>query len=176
MGFSFAGHGKKTALAVWTVFPELTNALLKVSSAPDNIPQDIIATKERFVILLYDQTSQCTDIDTARSKLFVKTHNVLSIPLTKAALEEHVKRAVYQGGHVWGQMLVPTPELPSPCKWGWSKTSEGYYAPFWTCLLDSSQSSYEFVSCQCKKGYVRQCRCKKAALECTALCYCEGEC
>ena len=37
MGFSFAGHGKKTALAVWTVFPELTNALLKVSSAPDNI-------------------------------------------------------------------------------------------------------------------------------------------
>ena len=28
-----------------------------------------------------------------------------SIPPTKAALKEHVKRAVYQGGHVWGQML-----------------------------------------------------------------------
>ena len=91
---SFAGHGKKTAWAVWTVFPELTNALLKVSSAPDNISQDVIATIERFVILLYDRTSQCTEIDTARRKLFVKKQNVLSIPPTKSALEEHVKRAV----------------------------------------------------------------------------------
>ena len=28
---SFAGHGKKTAWAVWGVFPELTSALLKLS-------------------------------------------------------------------------------------------------------------------------------------------------
>ena len=63
-----------------------------------------------------------------------------SIPPTKAALEEHVKRAVYQGGHMWGQVLVSTPELPSPCKWGWSKTSEGDYEPFWTCLPDAGQS------------------------------------
>ena len=35
-----------------------------------------------------------------------------------AAPVTHVKRAVYQGGHVWGQMLVSTPELPSSCKWG----------------------------------------------------------
>ena len=56
---------------------------------------------------------------------------------TKAALKEYVKQAVYQGGHVWGQMLVSTPELPSPCKWGWSKTSEGHYEPFWTYLPDA---------------------------------------
>ena len=30
---SFAGHGKKTAWTIWTVLPELTNALLKLSSA-----------------------------------------------------------------------------------------------------------------------------------------------
>ena len=33
------------------------------------------------------------------------------IPPTKAALEERVKRAVYQDGHAWGQMLLPAPEL-----------------------------------------------------------------
>ena len=38
-----------------------------------------------------------------------------SISPTKTALKERVKRAVYQGGHGWGQMLVSTPELPSPC-------------------------------------------------------------
>ena len=99
---SFAGHGKKTAWALWIVFPELTNAY---------IPQDVITKIERFVILLYDRNHPML--------------SVLSIPPTNAALEEHLKRAVYQGGHVWGQMLVPTPELPSPCKWGCSKTSEG---------------------------------------------------
>ena len=41
---SFAGHGKKTAWivllwALWIVFPELTNALLKVSSAPITYPK-----------------------------------------------------------------------------------------------------------------------------------------
>ena len=34
---SFLGHGKKTAWAVWAVFPELTHALLKLSSAPNDI-------------------------------------------------------------------------------------------------------------------------------------------
>ncbi|KAK0146492.1 hypothetical protein N1851_014183 [Merluccius polli] len=172
---SFAGHGKKTAWAVWAVFPELTNALLQLSCAPHDIPQEVMITIARFVILLYDRTSTSTEIDQARKKLFTKRHNVQSIPPTQAALQEHVKRAVYQGGYVWGQMLVSTPELPSPCNWGWSK-AEGHYEPFWTCLLDAGQSSFELVSCRCKKGCVKQCKCKKAALDCTALCFCEGNC
>ena len=167
---------EKTAWAVWAVFPELTNALLEPCSAPHDIPQEVMAAIERFIILLYDRTSTSTEIDHARRKWFVKRHNVQSIPPTKAALKEHAMRAVYQGGHVWGQMLVSTPELPSPCKWGWSKTSEGHYEPFWTCLPDAGQSSYEIVSCKCKKGCVKKCKCKKAALDCTALCYCEGDC
>ena len=57
-------------------------------------------TIERFVILLYDRTSMCTDINKARQKLFTKRTNVKAIPPTKAALEQHVKRAVYQGGYV----------------------------------------------------------------------------
>ena len=36
------------------------------------------------------------------------------MPQMTATIEEHVKRAVYQGGHVCGQMLMSTPELPSP--------------------------------------------------------------
>ncbi|KAJ8395935.1 hypothetical protein AAFF_G00026430 [Aldrovandia affinis] len=79
---------------------------------------------ERFVILLYDRTSKCTDIDKARRKLFARKNNVQLIPPTKAALEEHVKRAVYQGGHVWGQILLPAPELPPPTNWGWSRTEK----------------------------------------------------
>ena len=41
------------------------------------------------------------------------------IPPTYAALEQHVKRAAFEGGHVWGQVLVPQPPLPSPSDWSW---------------------------------------------------------
>ena len=51
---SFAGHGEKTAWAVWAVFPELTNALLELSSTPHDILQGVMATIERFISLFYD--------------------------------------------------------------------------------------------------------------------------
>ena len=46
---SFAGHGKKTAWAIWTVLPEITDALLKLSAAPSDIPEDVVHTIDRFV-------------------------------------------------------------------------------------------------------------------------------
>ena len=102
---SFVGHGKKTA---WAVFPELTHALLKLSSAPNDISQEVMATIERFIILLYDRTSTCTEIDTARRKLFAKRHNVQSIPLTKAALEEHQESSIPRRSRVGSSAGVNT--------------------------------------------------------------------
>ena len=154
----------------------LTGALVQLSCAPSDIPEDVMLTIERFVILLYDRTSTCTDINKARQKIFAKRNNIKRIPPTRAALEQHVKRATYQGGHVWGQSLQTTPVLPSPTNWGWTRTDDGLYEPNWTILPEASQVCYELVSCKCKKGCVGQCKCKKAALECTALCACEGEC
>ena len=46
----FAGHGKTTAWAVWTALPELTQALIDLSTAPIHV--DAMPTIERFVILL----------------------------------------------------------------------------------------------------------------------------
>ena len=56
------------------MLPELTDALLiqKLSCAPRDIPKDAMHIIERFVILLYDRTGTCTDIDKARCKLFAK--------------------------------------------------------------------------------------------------------
>lgn len=73
---SFTGHGKKTAWAVWTVLPELTQALTYLSTAPDLLDIDAMNTIERFVILLYDRTSPETDINKARRKIFAKNSNV----------------------------------------------------------------------------------------------------
>ena len=89
-----AGHGKRTAWAVWTVLPELTQTLTLLSTAPDHINEDAMHTIERFITLLYDRTSTETDADKARRKLFAKKSNVQLIPPTRAALKQHVRRAV----------------------------------------------------------------------------------
>jgi hypothetical protein len=41
-----------------------------------------------------------------RKKLFVQKNNMDWIPPTKAVMEEHVKRAACQGGHVQGQIFA----------------------------------------------------------------------
>ena len=43
------------------------------------------------------------------TKLFAWTSCVNGIPPTCAAFKQHVKRAAFQGGHVWGPALVPDP-------------------------------------------------------------------
>jgi len=111
---SFVGHSKKIAWATRIVFPELTNVLLILSSAPSVTDEDAMQTIERFVILIYDKTSSFWDIDTAQRKIFAKKNNVKHIPPTKTALEPYVKRATYRGSHVWGQLLLASPLLPPP--------------------------------------------------------------
>ena len=114
----FVGHGKKTAWAVWNSIFDLTSALLELAHALNMIQEQCLHTIERFVIPVYDRTSTSTEVNKARKKLFAKTSSVPRIPLTYAALEQHVKRATYQGGRVWGQALCPDPVLPLPDSWG----------------------------------------------------------
>ena len=99
-------------------------------------------------------------------------HN--TIPLTRAALLEHTKRAAYQGGHVWGQSLNFSQDIPSPEDWGWTiGTDECYWTPNWTTLPAIAASCQGVLKCGCKR---RSCsaRCKwyKAGLSCTGMCSC----
>ena len=106
---AFVGHGKKSAWATWNSLPELTDALLSLANAPTSLQEDTMHVIERFVILMYDRTSKCKEVNKARKKLFAKKSSIQNIPPTYAALEQHVKRSALQGGHVWGQALVPEP-------------------------------------------------------------------
>ena len=56
------------------------------------------------------------------------------------------------------------------------KMSDDLYVPNWTILPEALKACYELVSCKCKKGRVKNCKCKKLALECKALCTYAGEC
>lgn len=98
----FAVKGKKTAWDVWGVFPGLTSTLLSLTLLPEVISDVCMAVIERFVVLLYDRTSNLTEVNEARQELFSKKSRTLDkIPPTKASLLQHTKHSVYQGGFVW---------------------------------------------------------------------------
>ncbi|MGH0117292.1 UNVERIFIED_CONTAM: hypothetical protein FKN15_013815 [Acipenser sinensis] len=144
----FAGRGKAAAWDVWMSYDKATAAFLQLAVSPDNSPGDCLAVLERFNALLYDCTSE---------------------------LDKHIRRAVYQGGHVWGQSTVAEPILPDPACWGW-KLEGNIYCPFWTTLTEATKSCQELVCCGCKKGCSSRCSCAKAGLQCTALCACDRQC
>jgi hypothetical protein len=55
---------------------------------------------------MYDRSSSTTDINEARLDLFARKQKLYDdIPPSKAALTEHVKRAVLQEGNTWGHSL-----------------------------------------------------------------------
>ena len=61
---------------------------------------------ERFVVLMYDKTSECLEVNETRKQLFIqKSKTRETIPSTKAALEQHIKSASYQV-RCWSQALV----------------------------------------------------------------------
>jgi len=63
---------------------------------------------ERFVVLLYDRTSTEEGVNQARKQLFSKKDRAIDdLPSTQAALIQHTKRAAYQAGHCWAQMMTP---------------------------------------------------------------------
>ena len=62
---------------------------------------------QRIVILMYDRTSNKTNVNDARKALFSNKGKTLDlIPPTLTALYEHTKQAALQAGHYWGQYLA----------------------------------------------------------------------
>jgi len=173
----FGGRGKKTAWATWAAYDEVTPAFSALASKPESI-EEWLEPLERFVVLLYDRTSSQGCVNQARRQLFTQKGRAIDgIPPTQAALIQHTKRAAYQAGYCWGQMFIAAPELPSPSEWGWNrKNKDSVWKITWTLLPEATQACRELVRCGCKTDCRGQCKCLKAALQCTALCHCGGLC
>ena len=174
---SFAGKGKKTALATWKTYPDVTESFLEMLDSPTSLQpeSECFRRLERFVILLYERTSTKTSVNEERKHLFTQGKAFDAIPPTQAALFQHAKRALFQSAYCWSQALTPAPVLPTPDMWGWVQ-KEGQWHPFWTQLPDITASCRELVRCKCKKGCQGRCSCVKADLKCTALCSCNENC
>ena len=68
----FRNRGKKSAWAVWNVFPELIPVLCAMKTSPEIITEESLAVLERFVVLFYDWTSSLLKVNEARQERFCK--------------------------------------------------------------------------------------------------------
>lgn len=170
----FAQVGKKTAWKIWEAHDEFTDTFYEMHNAPEQIPEEINASLEYFTILLYDRTSTCSSINEVRKLLFTRKGRQMStLPPSKAALQQHIRRAVLQGGHYWGCATMPNRLLPSPADWGW--TCPEQWMPLWTNLPQASASCPELLQCRCRTR-CGDCKCTRAHLKCTVYCTCRGDC
>ena len=66
-------------------------------SISESLTEEDMSTVERFIIRLYDRTSTSMTVNDCRRNLFTKKgRSVESMPPTKDALMQHVKRAMLQ--------------------------------------------------------------------------------
>ena len=106
---------------------------------------------------------------------FLTTQIKRACVVMQAALAQHVRRAAFQVGHVWGRSLDSVQELPSASDWGWLQSSDGWVLN-WTSLPEASKACSELIRCGCKQACQGLCKCTRANLPCTALCTCNGSC
>ena len=161
----------------WNQYDELTTSLNEISICPSKEEVEAaLPTIERFVVLLYDRTSVCKNVNECRKDLFARKGRLPDgIPPTLDALKLHIYMAVYQASYCWAQSLLKE-ATPDPTEWGWRK-ADGYEI-VWTKLPEAAKICQELVryGCQSEKGCRGRCKCIKASLKCTALCKCGGDC
>ena len=165
---SFHGKSKKSAWKTWDVCDEVSSTFATLNECPSAVKDSDLQALEKFVVLMYDRSSDVTTVNEARLDLFARKQRQYDlIPPTQAALKEHAKRASYEAGYVWGQALKRHTQMPSPSNWGWVKQDEEWKV-FWTPLPPIAESCWELTKCGCTKA----CKCFRYELSCTCLCSC----
>lgn len=151
------------------MFPQANDAFLTVGHCPASIDAAVLAEIEKHIVILYIRACPHKTVNEARRYLFSQgTSTLENVPPTQDALSQHLGRATYQGGNIWGHCIGTV-----------SRSStvgmEARWYPIWTSLPDACK---EFVSCGCNpnKGCHKLCKCNRASLECTELWKCRSGC
>ena len=173
---AFRNKGKKTAWNTWKAFEEVTETFAKLLVEPFKTIEDDskeVETLEKFVIYMYIKSSPLKKVNDARREIFCqKNQSMESLPPTKNALIQHIKRSVYQTG-IWATAFETQASLPAASLFGWQKKAN-QWQPVWITIAEVALSCRDLVKCGCKTDCsTKRCSCKSADLPCTELCKCK---
>ena len=175
----FTGKGKESAWRTWKNFDDVTASFVSCSNFPSGKElKELFPTIDRYVTLLYDQSSLLESVNDCRKVLFAtKGRSLEAIPPTHDALFQHTRRAIYQAS-CWRQSLIAQQNLPDPNAWGWHQDENGGFSIKSIAISQASAVCHELICCACnpEKGCKGRCKCKKSSLKCTAPCKFGGDC
>ena len=112
---SFSGKWKKSAWEAWNCYPEATDAFVSLYAVNDAVDQATMTILEHFVIIMYNRTSECTDLDSSRKYLFTKKSRQVVSPT-------HIKciHAARQTNHLSSCSLLGSVfAKPAHKTWSW---------------------------------------------------------
>jgi len=134
-------------------WPEITETFIALSkqTSPE-LPEDIMDKLERCIVFLYSRTSDDKSVNSARLSLFCQMSRPIdNIPPTRAALEEHTRRSIYQGGLIRWHCL----EVSGRCDCIWLRMGGEWFqiqAKMDNATLPTAKKAcLELISCKCMK-------------------------
>ena len=88
-------------MAKWYVYPEASPVCTKLSKILPIIGKEEQNVLEKFIITMYDRSSQTIDIDAVRLNLFSRKQRLYDTkPPTCVTLVQHTTQAAYQAGYI----------------------------------------------------------------------------
>ena len=170
---------KHTTFKVCELHSELTDTFIKLQNKLSELTLKplLMAALEGMAVQIYSPKYPSEDVIEVRKLLFITSLKPLeSIPPTKHALYQHVKRSVLAAHH-WIQALQKRPIILPPKNSGcaWNKRLK-IWMPHWSDLTEVSEGYAYLISCQCKVYCKGNCKWYQGRFKCTSLCYCNGMC
>ena len=179
----FYGIGKTRWLEVYLSddleLTHIAEIFKELSSSPSEITSEHEVAVIKFILLLY-RCAPTLSLAEARSDYLNHTHQetLRPVPPSAAALLQHIKRAAYIAGYIWGNADQAAPTLPNVRHWGWSFSSEDILTPVWTLKRSDNVFQILVKSCGCGgegKVCMRE-NCSCTGRKCLPFCKCRGCC
>ena len=169
---AFAGRGKIGALKQMKCDESKQEVFSELGKSWDT-SNDLLMKTERLTCQLYVPTTQISEVNTLRYKMFcAKRAQVESsqLPPCQDCLYRHISRANYQAA-VWRRCLENDPSEPNPVDHGWTTTNDGKLSIDWMHGPPAPEAVLELLSCVCVRSCkLPDCLCLSNGLKCTTMC------
>ncbi len=169
----FKFKGKRYCFKIKDKFPSLMEEFAIITNTQFHISPKLRRGVQQFVCMLYsnETITDDTNVDLVRMRLFChKTRDVERIPPTSDALDQHLKRSIFQAS-IWITVHNPMAPTQKSIIYGWMK-KENKLFPILTTLPLAKDVFHLDVKCTCTKICL-SCKCKKSNLKWTRLCTCK---
>ena len=110
---------KEYLVNVWCQNACITEAFTKLSWTSDKFGENDLNLIEKYVCAAYDPHNcfHANNVNRMWFLLFTKSSDNKLRNLTREALQLHILCSVYTAGWIWGTLLQPNDQIPSPVDW-----------------------------------------------------------